>query len=386
MILRGQAACDKTGIPLLHAQAFQEVANETDTVIASRAVGIYATGLILEGYASKGFHNKAKSCNWGPMAGFVLDDPKFTKVGGTAKGQAGQIDALQHAIEEGATAVPLYISENRRKWLVDKTLIKFFDFESDANGSRLYYSYAPWGPRLNFKLKPERGGDRPEGATADMWSVWYRSADSQAVGRPTGNAQWTRVMAMRDPLCTIPATDYRAATTGDYDLFAAWASNAQYRPDTRDKRLVNHAKLEDNIRNNRATGEHLHLGNITLRLCRLRFHLNRAFRRRGYTGGDMVHHSDEGGRPFVTAIDLPIFAVVPGQTQCYCLETVEDLRQFITDVLDRRYAPVFNPGWMNQLVFGNNGGALKQDLLATRGRTSDVRQVNAIRDLMNISI
>jgi hypothetical protein len=32
-------------------------------MIASRAVGKYATGLILEGYASKGFHNKANSCS-----------------------------------------------------------------------------------------------------------------------------------------------------------------------------------------------------------------------------------------------------------------------------------------------------------------------------------
>lgn len=380
MILRGQAACDKTGIPLLHAQAFQEVADYTKTVIASRAVGIYATGLILEGYASKGFHNKAKSCNWGPMAGFVLDDPRFTKVGGTAQGQAGQIDALQHAIEEGATAVPLYISENRRKWLVKKILINFIDFESDANGSRLYYSDAPWGPRLNFKLKPERGHDRPQGATTDMWSVWSRSADSQAVGQPPGNAQWTRVMAVRDPLCTIPATDYRAATTGDYDLFAAWASNAQYRPETKDKRWVDRTKLEENFSAGRPTGEHPHLGNITPRLIKLRFLLNVAFKRRGYTGGDMVHHSDEGGRPSVNDIDLPVFAVVPGQTQCYCLEEVADLREFITVVLGSRYIPVFNPGWMNQLVFGNNGGALKGDLLAAAG------QFNAIRDLMNIGI
>ncbi|HEY4367603.1 MAG TPA: hypothetical protein VGN07_10270 [Steroidobacteraceae bacterium] len=43
MILRGRTACDKTGIPELHAQAFQEVANATGTVISSRAVGIYAT-------------------------------------------------------------------------------------------------------------------------------------------------------------------------------------------------------------------------------------------------------------------------------------------------------------------------------------------------------
>ena len=115
MILRGQSACDKTGIPALHADAFQEVADGTDTVIASRAVGIYATGLILEGYASKGFHNKAKSCNWGPMAGFVLDDPRFTKVGGTEKGQKEQREALLHAIDERAVEVPLYISDDRRQ-------------------------------------------------------------------------------------------------------------------------------------------------------------------------------------------------------------------------------------------------------------------------------
>lgn len=364
MILRGQIACDKTGIPALHADAFQEVANATDTVIASRAVGIYATGLILEGYASKGFHNKAKSCNWGPMAGFVLDDPRFTKVGGTEKGQKEQKEALQHAIEEKAVAVPLYISDGRRQWLQSQRLVSVVDRDSD---SFLLRAVAPWKSPVPLALEFKLVRERIESARETMWAVRYRKADRVGASESKGGGDWVPVMAMRDPMCTISPTDHRAATTGDYDLFAAWARKASYSPDHDDRRMVSHGELESKIRAKLAdTGEDRHLGNMTPRLRRLRDHLNTAIMRRGYTGGNMVHHSDEGGRPFVGDIDLPIFAVVPGGAQCYCLETVADLRHFITAELNQEFAPVFSPGWMKQLVFGANidkATALKKDLL-----------------------
>jgi len=78
-MLRGRVAIGETGMPISHGEVFQRVANQTRCVIASRAVGKWATGLLLESYATKGFHNKAKSCPWGPMAGFVMADPRFTK-------------------------------------------------------------------------------------------------------------------------------------------------------------------------------------------------------------------------------------------------------------------------------------------------------------------
>ncbi|MFN7724187.1 MAG: anthrax toxin-like adenylyl cyclase domain-containing protein [Rubrivivax sp.] len=363
-MLRGTAACALTGIPELHADAFQEVADATQTVIASRAVGVYATGLILEGYASKGFHNKAKSCNWGPMAGFVLDDPRFTKVGGSTEGQAEQKAALLHAIEDDAIEVPLFISDARRQWLMQQRLVQLVDRDNDAY---LLRAVSPWGLKLDFRLQPER----PEGAHEKMWAVLYRSADRQSARDAAATSgAWTPVMAMRDPLCVIPASDYRAATTGDYDLFAVWALQADYSPDGADKRMVGHAALEAAIRARQAnTGEDAHLGNMTQRLRSLRDKLNTAFLRRGYTGGNMVHHSDEGGRPFVKDIDLPIFAVVPGGKEAYALRSVPDLRQFITKVLNdqSKYATVVSPGWVTQLVFGDNvtaAKALKADLLA----------------------
>jgi hypothetical protein len=331
----GNAACELTGIPPLHAEAFQEVADQKNCMISSRAVGRYATGPILEGYASKGFHNKAKSCNWGPMAGFVLNDPRFTKVGGTEAGQTGQKKALEKAVEEGATAVPLFISDARRRWLEKNALIRTTGMTADRV---LCLAAAPWGPVMKFTLTRER----PTGATMDMWGVCYE-ASASAPG-----LMW--VMAMRDPHCALDMSDYRSATTGDYDLFAIFARAGDYRPAGRDQRMVSNKQLESNIRAGVAPGEDKHLGNITGRAREIRDALNTAIIRRGYTGGNMVHHSDEGGRPFVEDVDLPVFAVVPGKTAPYGIESVEDLREFISTILEG-YAPVFNPGWMKQLVF-----------------------------------
>lgn len=54
------------------------------------------------------------------------------------------------------------------------------------------------------------------------------------------------------------------------------------------------------------------------------------------------------------------------------MHDVPDLRQFVSQCLDRHYASVPNLGWMKQLVFGSDPAAvsaLRADLLAgTRGR------------------
>jgi hypothetical protein len=336
---QGIEACTLTGIPALHAEAFQEVADREKCMIASRAVGKYATDLILEGYSSKGFHNKAKSCNWGPMAGFVLTDARFTKAGGSDQGQVDQAAALGKAIAAGATAVDLFISDNRRRWLQNENLINVTGMSSDRVTCK---ASSPWGLMMEFTLLKER----PPTAVMDMWKVCYQSSPTAKAMQP--------VKAVRDPMCTLAASNFLSATTGDYDLFAIYAQSNKYSPGGQDKRMVAHATLEKNIRAHADPGEDPHLGNITPRIKQIRDALNTAIQRRGYTGGNMVHHSDEGGRPFVDDIDLPVFAVVPGQSEAFGIESVEDLRQFISVSLGAAYAPMFNPGWMKQLVFHSN--------------------------------
>jgi hypothetical protein len=74
-----QKACDATGFVLQHAKACQAVAQRVNTIILFREPGRLARGLIEENYNMKGFRIDTKSCNWGPMAGFVCVDPRFTK-------------------------------------------------------------------------------------------------------------------------------------------------------------------------------------------------------------------------------------------------------------------------------------------------------------------
>lgn len=351
-MVRGDEAYELTGIPASHGRVFQDVADLTTCMISSRAVGKYATGLILEGYASKGFHNKAKSCNWGPMAGFVLAGPRFTKAPEADK----QAKSLKDAEHYGAKEVPVVISEARRRWLLKNNCMQA---SSRTANTHYYFAPSPQGDMMLFVLKRAKNVQGANGA--EMWSVNYAFSEGRVgfldiskIEKSGKGEDYLPVLAMRDPLCTISASDYRSATTGDYDLFAIYARKDRYTPDTLDRRMVSHATLENNIKANRDdTGEDPHLGNLTLRIRQIRDELNRGIKRAGYSGGDMVHHSDEGGRPFVGDVDLPVFAVVPAQNQPYGIESVEDFREFISVTLSR-YAPVFNPGWMKQLVFHPN--------------------------------
>lgn len=341
-----------TGISVEHASVFQRVANATNCVIASRAVGKYATGLIRESYATKGFHNKAKSCDWGPMAGFVLSDPRFTKSPDDVK-QQQELDA---ATALGGMEVKLYISDERVRWLMREDL---FRPERMRPGEYIGFG-SKQGLCLLFKLTRETvqvhgAVDRP------LWAVSYQPVGEVGAMPASGDngVPWTPVMAMRDPHCKVPPSDYRSATTGDYDLFAVWASKGAYAPGGLDKRMVSHQELEKNIKLNvKDTGEDPHLGNMTGRILAIRKELNREFKREGYTGGDLIHHSDEGGRPFVGDIDLPVFAAVP-LLGAYGIYSVQDLREFCAILADA-YVPVFNPGWMKALV----GGDVKAGLAA----------------------
>jgi len=79
MKLGHMRASEATGFFPAHAKKFEEVANISNCIILFREPGKMAAGLIAENYAMKGFRIDTKSCNWGPMAGFVCADPRFTK-------------------------------------------------------------------------------------------------------------------------------------------------------------------------------------------------------------------------------------------------------------------------------------------------------------------
>ena len=117
------------GIPDEHVKAFQLTADLTSTVIITRGLNPLSAGLILEGYAPKGFMNKAKSCNWGPMSGFVINDPRMGKIAPDAPDRKAVMDKQKAAIVKGldhehlSVLVPVCISAARHDDLVRNGLV-----------------------------------------------------------------------------------------------------------------------------------------------------------------------------------------------------------------------------------------------------------------------
>jgi hypothetical protein len=69
------------GFPPYMVQAFLLAATQTKTIISSRTPGGAGIDLIAANYDLKGFQIKCKSCDWGPMAGFICQLPFFNKSG-----------------------------------------------------------------------------------------------------------------------------------------------------------------------------------------------------------------------------------------------------------------------------------------------------------------
>ncbi|MEM9090447.1 MAG: anthrax toxin-like adenylyl cyclase domain-containing protein, partial [Cyanobacteria bacterium P01_F01_bin.53] len=69
------------GFPPKVSRAFQKAADELNCVIWSRVPGKACTTLIDEGYNLKPFYVHGKSCDWGPMAGFICQLPALNKSG-----------------------------------------------------------------------------------------------------------------------------------------------------------------------------------------------------------------------------------------------------------------------------------------------------------------
>jgi hypothetical protein len=226
-----------TGMPISHGNAFQKVANAKNSVIGVREVGRYATGLLLENYATKGFHNKAKSCNWGPMAGFVLSDPRFTK----NPDIENQRKNIHEALFSNGGEVPLFISDNRIKDLEGKlgcmTLITSGDTE------KRYRAVGPTQRSMDFILRLTH--DAPGAKGKPLWAVFYAQEETRMSTYPdqpikaTDAKNLLHVMAIVDPKCPehVKKT-YLAATTGDYDLWAVFPLRKTFSLKTHDKRKV----------------------------------------------------------------------------------------------------------------------------------------------------
>jgi hypothetical protein len=390
-----------------HARCFQTVANQLECIIACRSVGKFVGQLLGEGYASKGYHIKAKSCDWGPMAGFVLNDARFGKTSMVSPASsrsaspassshsgppnmarrgslpfsslerdgslpspnmdrrsslpylqperrqareilANQRRAIETAVSSGSASTTLVcISQARKAWLEITNTITTSRL-GDNNRHLLCSATSSVGKRMQFILI------RSMNSSANgnlLWEVYYDPSESLLSGtvldQETGGLK--PVLALVDPARI--GLGYRAALTGDYDLWGVFSKVENYDPKGEDRRniprsdrfSVSQSEFEEHADPN--------MGNITNRIKDVKSKLNSALRREGgYQGGDLIHHGDEVGRPYVKSVELGFIAFVPHAKEAYFIATINDLKTF-SQINLSKYHFSLNPGWASDLGF-----------------------------------
>jgi hypothetical protein len=267
------------GFPQLHCEAFLRFAEVRREVIMFRDVGIQCMGLIEDGFGMKGFRIDTKSCNWGPMAGFVCMDPRLNKSGrekekfnreqtehaiegrvtnlggGVAlEARYAVIDGQTQTTEWAAKARPIVISEGRVRWLVDNGFLDGSTVSQSGNGRPMragvsVHSSAKRGQAaraqdlvtLPWRLLRITQQDIVRSGLVPLYGVLPDGEQYGLFVRSDANAPFEQEYPHgvdqlvftdaegqeHDPIMGLanPGTEdagVKSCVTGDYDLFAVW--------------------------------------------------------------------------------------------------------------------------------------------------------------------
>ncbi len=298
----GPAAVKHCGMIDSHAAVFKQVAYDRNVVLASRALNPLCESLLKEGHASKGFYIKAKSCNWGPMAGMVLENPAFSK-----EDYAIQKKYVDKALKAGVQPRHVCISSGRLAELKNLGLIDVKPHQPTDNVIDM--SASSKNTKAEFRAKRV-------GAEEPIWQLFEVAAGKEVPVMGLTN----KPVASAGPQPAGP----RGVVAGDYDLFAVWGRHDNTRELGSAPKALKGSVAAPYIKAvqdaNSAGGkfdpskENPDMGNVSFYTIVIIKALNDGIvNSGGYKGGAMIHHNDESGNPFTEGADFPLIFFIPGQ-------------------------------------------------------------------------
>lgn len=393
MITDRSTACRDTGFVEAHAQACEDVAARTHSLILFREPGAMASGLIADNYAMKGFRIDTKSCNWGPMAGFVCADPRLTKSAEyedrnekwTEEALSGHIVAKFFGNVEDDTWVadtmPIVISDDRIRELTRRGVISPRPEGRDLVGES---SSPSGGVRLPWRMIPVAG-------SSARWLKVNGTGVSSGYRVLCVNHQATSGFQMRYPTGVVPVyfngqetvlglcnpntkhLGFKACVTADYDLFAIWppkdgGEDLVARRHNLHAQLLHKTggdtstiggdvarmpKVDDRLQS-KGHREHHRYGDVSGRVMLTKTLLNSALIGQDsspYEGGNAIHHNDEAGN-FALAKGslqscLPLIAFSPDHGTIL-VRSLADFKELVEDSRTRGYAVKAKPEWLKE--------------------------------------
>ena len=360
---------ERAGIHPAHGRAIQSFANDFERIVVSRCATPAGIQLLDEGYPSKGFGIKAKSCDWGPFMGFAMAHIAYSKFarGSTTSAYKKQENFFKHAREDtgfsasdhGAVNMP-FGPEVRHSCMADEADILLsqarleylrchdaIQFDKVAHGEQIR-CISPFGAMSFFMVDLNT-------YRIATWGILHQNKFTVGAQLVTHEAEgeWTLVRGM----CNLspggtPMDRNRRCCTGDYDLWGVFPRRNSNVASTRslakhgmDRQLsvfsavvptasagikarvaaLQKATLDQAVaRTHHVYGkytENREKGNISALTLHSAREMNRRIRAQGYQGGDMFHHNDDLGNPFRSDVEEDLIAFVPGDLSPHFIQS-----------------------------------------------------------------
>ncbi|MGL1936781.1 MAG: CyaA/EF/ExoY family adenylyl cyclase toxin [Fibrobacterales bacterium] len=376
-MLKNATARRRAGITYSNAQMIKKAANYYHSIIMIRCVSGDNISLNKALYETKGYHIKAKSCNFGPMKEFVAANPKFSKLSFSQGGYKKQKKLLENSADCGAGTTELYISWARIKELLADNIIsrtedctpeslKKTEHEPDKKTIAVKATLVntPGKGKVDKSITEiinyvyylstvDKDHDNPKA----MYKVFYAESvlkkpkELNVLTNPQFNNNFDQQKSVisLDPDSfnngnNNVGNEHLKAVVADYDLFGIWTNieddylkhyshqlgGREYL--LRFARCVPGAGMIYDISNINTFSnfEDPEVGNVSANLIKISKAINGIDNIDGAAPVDQdiqqvdnayhdymlrkfIHHNDETGRPGVSEIDLPIYVVIPDE-------------------------------------------------------------------------
>jgi hypothetical protein len=379
LLQQDQAALHLVGMPPEHAAAFAAAARQEQCVISSRQLGRVCTGLMTEGYDTKGFRIKSKSCDFGPMAGFLCLDERFHKKG--AAYNARQRADIEHALHgDRWDGTGRWKAGTEQICLTPARLAELQGWNDPENAEAAVAARPVTAQNLDILVgqvarpvaltyllhREDRQGD-------SVWALYEAPRETLQAQPVLWRAPFDVVrhqlglkpiMGLTNPYPPYPRGHYKNCCTGDYDLFGVWPRKKSYEPLGEDRRIAGMVGGTGPDAAQRRDAqimawEDKRLGNINDRVHLIAGVINSLLHtgRRG-PARDVIHHSDEAGRPFIGGIDDHVIAFIPvpggrvltvGVRSPNGQPVLQEWAAFVRICNDLGYQVIANGHWMTQL-------------------------------------
>ena len=371
--LAEQARC-RTSISVDHLVKFQQYAVETNCVIGLRAVDPLATSLIAQGHPTKNFLIKGKSASWGPQAGLICVDQRFSKLEGSDEKKLAKYNAqVQSCVQHKHAHVgPLIVGSDRLAVLRDHFA------QRDAAEPSGHPSFRVSGPGPDGVVTIDARG--PSGkhhafvgrpVTQNGQPVYRIEHEGQPLKVLMAAPLDTSVLTGAPRRChTPPAAENNLPLTADYDLLLIGphlsqlderdtlpVSDVSHRvfmdrlsryTDNAKERLIGEAGVD--LRSPEAfyAAEDPLIGNASERIRQMIPDINAALV--GEHGQWVVHHNADAGSPATDpAANYPATFFLPakiGRFDEICvIEDNAEMAELVRQAKDAGYHVPVNPLW-----------------------------------------